>query len=263
MAMTAEFLFAWWNLIFIVPFLLALLYLGLYAISGATFGDTEADAGVDADGDVGVDADAHVDVDAHVDADTDVAVDADADGDVAADADADADAHADVVHAGGGGPSDLAHPPFYMAALSWLGVGRVPLSLLLMVLLVSWGVIGFLVNAVLYPALQDHSQIPGLSLPAAAAGSLLFTSGFARLMARWAPLSETYARRRHELLGLVGEALYPINDQFGLVSVRDDRGVLFQIPCRIFREGSPIDKGSRVRLVAYNGKQRLFYVTLA
>ncbi|MGE5611311.1 MAG: hypothetical protein ACM359_18830 [Bacillota bacterium] len=255
MAMTTEFLFAWWNLIFIVPFLLALLYLGLYAISGATFG--EADAGVDADGDV--DADAHVDVDG----DADTAVDADADGAVAADTDVDTDAtvHADVEHVGGGGATDVAHPPFYMTALSWLGVGRVPLSLLLMVWLTSWGVIGFLVNALLYPALQDHSHIPGLSLPAAAVGSLLFSSGFARLMARWVPLSETYARRRHELLGLIGQAIYPINEQFGLASVRDDRGMLFQIPCRVFRAGPPIDKGSRVRLVAYNGKQRLFYVT--
>lgn len=245
MAMPVEFLFAWWNLIFIVPFLLALLYLGLYAISGAGFGDTDADA----------DADADIDADAHIDADGDVALDADSD------LDTHADAHPDLEHSGGGGAAHGTHTPFYMGALGWLGVGRVPLSLLLMVWLTSWGVIGFLINALAYPALQDRSYLPGLSLPAAAVGSLLFTSVFARLMARWVPLSETYARRRHELLGLVGEAIYPINDSFGLVSVRDDRGVLFQIPCRVFRAGPPIDKGSRVRLVAYNGKQRLFYVT--
>ena len=34
--MSAEFLLAWWNLVFIVPFLLALLYLAVYTVSGLT-----------------------------------------------------------------------------------------------------------------------------------------------------------------------------------------------------------------------------------
>jgi hypothetical protein len=170
--MTSEFLFAWWNLIFVVPFLLALLYLGLYAICGATLGETDADADTDADVDAHVDAhmDVHADVDAHGDIESAPDADADADVDAHADIDSDTDmiAHADADHPIGGGVSPSTHSSFHMVALSWLGVGRVPLSLLLMVLLTSWGVIGFLVNAVIYPILQDRSMIPGLSLPAAA-----------------------------------------------------------------------------------------------
>ena len=45
--MSGEWLMQWWNLIFIVPFGLALLYLGVYAMSGFTFGDADGDVGVD------------------------------------------------------------------------------------------------------------------------------------------------------------------------------------------------------------------------
>ena len=76
----------------------------------------------------------------------------------------------------------------------------------------------------------------------------------------WLPLSETYARRRHELLGSVGEALYRIDHDFGMVFLRGERGEVFQVPCRT-KEGSPIEKGAAVRLVGYNGRQQVFYVT--
>ena len=53
--MTLNLLLAWWNLIYLVPFTLALMYLGLFVFTGITFG--EADADVDTDADVGVDVD--------------------------------------------------------------------------------------------------------------------------------------------------------------------------------------------------------------
>src|SRR5688500_2668567 len=105
--MKAEWLMLWWNLIFIVPFGLALLYLGVYAMSGFTFGEAEADFHADAP---------------DMDADAEIAVDADADADGA-------DLHADAG----------SHVPIHIAAMSWLGIGRVPLSLVLMVLLMTWG----------------------------------------------------------------------------------------------------------------------------
>src|SRR4051794_14098057 len=75
--MTLELLLAWWNLIYIVPFALALMYLGLFVFTGITFGDADADADFDADADV----DADVDADADMDHDLDHDVDADADHD--------------------------------------------------------------------------------------------------------------------------------------------------------------------------------------
>src|SRR5687767_2703747 len=67
--MNGQPLMAWWNLIFVLPFGLALLYLALYTLTGVTFGD--ADTAVDADGELDADADADADAGADRDADAD------------------------------------------------------------------------------------------------------------------------------------------------------------------------------------------------
>lgn len=258
--MTAQWLLSWWNLIFVMPFGLAMLYLGLYTLSGVSFGEADTDADLDVDAHAGVDADADVDAHADLDADADVDahadVDADAEVDADADLNADADTHADV-------DADTSHDsaPFHVAAMSFLGVGRVPVSLLLMVLLMTWGATGFIVNQVLAGRAGFGPRVALASIPAAALASVLCTGMLARAIDRWLPLNETSARRRHELLGSVGEALFPIGRQFGLAAVRDDRGELFQVPCRVHEDAEPLGKGRRVRLVAYNSKSRSFFVS--
>ncbi len=147
-----------------------------------------------------------------------------------------------------------------MALLSWLGVGRVPLSIVLMVLLLFWGSIGFMTNILARPQVGDGWHAALASLPAAALGTLLLTRGVVLAMARWVPMNETSARRKHALLGRVGEALYDIDDKFGLAGVREESGDLYQVPCRIADDVAPIPKGTRVKLVAYGGADGVFYV---
>jgi hypothetical protein len=221
--MKAEWLMLWWNLIFIVPFGLALLYLGVYAMSGITFGDTDLDFGVDAD----VDADADVTPDAH---------------------DAEVEGHG-------------SHVSLHVAFLTWVGIGRVPLSLVLMVLFMTWGFFGFMTSYYLEETSNDRRFVPAISVAVALVGSLITTALLSRAIAHWLPASATYALRRHDLLGAVGEAVYQIDQQTGVVSVRDKHGDLFQVPCRVHGDRDPIAKGRRVRLVAYNGKERAFYVS--
>ena len=67
--MSVQWLVNWWNLIFLLPFSLALLYLGLYTVSGITFGDADADGDLDVDSDFDADGDIDHDVDADGDVD--------------------------------------------------------------------------------------------------------------------------------------------------------------------------------------------------
>ena len=236
--MTATWVLNWFNLIFVVPFALALAYLGLYTLSGWTFGEADVDADADAD----------------VDADAEVEVDADADADAAADHDPDHDHDHDAAHGGGGNGSG------WFVVLSWLGVGRVPLSILLMILLMCWGAIGFAVNSY---TRAEHPQVARpwvLSIPIALLGSVLVTKLLAGAVGRYVPLNETYARRRHELLGSRGEVVLPVDRNFGMVAVRDARGERFQLSCRLESGDRTIAKGTPVTLVAYNADERLFYV---
>jgi hypothetical protein len=224
---TTDWIFGWWNLVYLAPFLLAGIYLGVYAFSGATFGDFDLDA--DAGGDV----------------DADVDVDADAGGD--ADADADGDGGHD-------------HP--VLAALSWLGVGRVPLSIVLMVLMLTWGCIGLAVNLLMRDVVVEPPFAVIFSLPMAMGGSLMLTGAIAHLVLHFIPPPEKLGRRRHALLGCSGEAIFPVDASGGSVSVRDEDGNLFHVACRVAEGTKAIDKGSRVRLVAYRAADNVFVVEL-
>jgi len=217
-------LLQWWNLIFVLPFALAMLYLGLYVASGVTFGDPDVDADLDHDLDGDVDHDADVGAN-HA-----------------------ADSHAD--HA----PSHGGIAPILSA---WLGVGKVPLSIGVMFLLLSWGVFGFTANQLMRDRGAGAAMV---SLPVAAVGCLLFTRVVTTLVGRYLPMNESYALRRKDLLGLTGEAVLGIDDSFGMAAVHDVHHVLHQVPCRIDRDGTPIGKGERVEIVDYDSKQRLYYV---
>lgn len=252
--MSAELMLAWWNLLYIVPFLLALLYLAVYAVSGVTFGEGDFEMAGDLHADLHADID-H-DLDAGLDHDVDGDMDHDLDGD--ADADADGDAHLETPGGSAGGGHDL---PLHLSAMSWLGLGRVPLSILIMVLFITWGVIGFITNVILSPIMPWPWMSVLGSLPAAAIGSLFITRGVVRLVGRWMPTMETYARRTGELVGTAGEAMYDINQEFGMVTVRDSRGDLFQVSCRVYPDGTLISKGTKVLLVDYDEEQKCFFVT--
>ncbi len=96
-----------------------------------------------------------------------------------------------------------------------------------------------------------------------AVGSLLITRFVSVLIGRYLPSNETYARRRHELLGSLAEALYPIDAKFGMAVGRDDRGERFEVACRTEADQEPLAKGSAVQLVGYSAKERMFFVVPA
>ena len=251
--MTTDWIFGWWNLVFLAPFLLGLIYLGVYAASGVTFGDVDADA--DMDGDVGFDADS--DVDADIDADGEVATHADlhADHDVAVGPHDGGHGHG---HGSGTQHQSSSSSSPFAATLSWLGIGVVPLSIVLMVLLLTFGGIGFATNVLARDYFAAAWQPIVISLPLALLGSMAITGGIARGIGRFVPLNESSAHRRHELLGAVGEAVFAIDEETGLVSVRDSSGNLLQVACRIGAGREPIAKGSRVKLVAYHAPRNVF-----
>jgi membrane protein implicated in regulation of membrane protease activity len=239
--MNLPWMLGWWNLIFVAPFGVAMLYLFVCTLSGVGMGDADADADVDAD----VDADADADLDADADAD----VHGDLDGhDADADGDGDADAH----------DGESEQVPAHLAALAWLGVGRVPLSLVALVLVLTWGAAGFLTNAVLRP--HTGFAAARISIPVAVLASLLVTRSLVLLVARFIPLNQNLALRQSDHVGEVGRALYAIDEKFGLVAVRDERGDLKQLPCRVASGVEPIPRGAKVKLVAYRANERFFFV---
>ena len=156
-----EQLLLWYNLIFILPFGLAVLYLLIMS-----FGILPIDIGF------GMDYDLDLDLDHDIDFDHDIDLDHDLDHDI-----------------GAGGA---------FRALSILGVGRVPLSIIGIAMLLLWGALGWLTNNVLEAFIQTSSAYATISMAVAFVGSLLLTSLLTKLLARFVPTSETYASSFHD-----------------------------------------------------------------
>jgi len=226
-----DYLLAWENLIFLVPLLL-----GLCAAAGLAFGAADSDQDHDASADAGHDAAADHDLEA----DRDVGAEGESGGDH--DADADHDAEADQGSAHGSGGSSAVH-----GLLSLLGVGKVPLTTLVMTLLLLFGATGLASNAVLRPVLPFSPGI--LSLLVAAAVAAVATRSFAGLVARVAPMTESQNVRRRDLVGCSGHALFDADGASGFVQLRDREGNVQQVRCRTL--GQKAAKGTTLVLVEY------------
>lgn len=107
-----------------------------------------------------------------------------------------------IVEAIGLGTSALDHDIDIDADwLSWLGVGTLPLLMLLVIFLAAFGVTGLVAQQIAHDLL-GHLIPPLLAVPAAAALALPITGGGARLLARVIPRDETTAIDIGDLVGL-------------------------------------------------------------
>jgi len=215
-------LLQWWNLLFVLAFFFALLYAVLNAIGLASHGGAdlgEGGADVDADHDVGLDHEAGVDLDHPV-----------------------PDFHVDALHAA---------PGLLEEALSFFGLGKVPLSVILMTFLITFAVVGWSANALLGPVLLTPAIFFPISLVAAVVCGLGGTRLLASKLGRWLRPIESAALRRGELVGRIATASLSISPAFGTALVRDEYGTLHKVVCRV-AEGAPeASKGQTVLLVRF------------
>ena len=138
--------------------------------------------------------------------------------------------------------------------LAMLGIGKIPLSLMLFVTLATFGVVGLLLK-VRMPDEGASFHVCAATLVALFAGN-----GLSRLIAKYVPTVETYAMSKADLVGLVGVAITPIHPiTGGLVSVIDKRSGRHRV------SAVPVDAwlapvGISVRLVSYDPARDVFEV---
>jgi hypothetical protein len=228
-----SFLLAWYNLPFVVALGCCLILSLMQVLGGVGDQDSDADTHVDMDGD------AHV----HMDAD----IDADADLDAEVHAGLGAGAHGDV-HAAGGG------------ILSALGIGRVPLMLVLILFLGMFGAVGLLANTLLANALRRYPapSFFGILLASMLLG-LWLTGRTGRLFSKLAPNSST-AISFEQLVGRIGMVVSPtVSSTYGRVQVKDSFGTLHTVYA-VVEAGEPLPERSEVALVGYDAPRRCFIV---
>jgi hypothetical protein len=213
----------WQNLIFILPMAAGVLYVLLMAtgLSVGEHGDlaVDHDIGIDHDVDVGHDVDAgHAVPDTHL---------------------------PDAAH--------VHHPHLLGKALGILGVGKVPISILMISVCFIWGAVGLVLNVVL--GTESMWRVAGYTALAAVVGTRLVAEGLAAIL----PGEESYYTRREELEGEKGEVLYEVTPVSGTVRLRDPSGNLLDLDCRTCGE-ERIAAGTQVVIGEYNAAADWFTV---
>lgn len=145
--------------------------------------------------------------------------------------------------------------------LSFLGVGRCPLSIIAMTFGISWGFFGLCLNGFFSKA---RFIPPGayfwFSLAGATFLGLLATRFFAQRVAVLMPRSCTYVSKVEDLIGSVGEVTINIDERGGRARVKDQFNSILNVDCKT-RPGEPgIQTGAEIVLLQYLADEKYFLV---
>ena len=160
------------------------------------------------------------------DVDADIAVDADVD--IHPDTELAADAHTDA-------EADLAHVEagLVLGLLGFFGLGKAPLTVLIVIFGYSFGLSGYVANQALIEDAQHASAYYAVSLGIALLVGLTSLRLGSGMMARYLPTLATSVVRPKKLVGTKGEASLPINERVGEVQIYDRFGTLHSRNCRV------------------------------
>ncbi len=244
--MLANDLFQWWNLIFLLPLFFSILWMLSIIMSGLHIGqDIDHDIGHD----IGHDVHASGGASGHT-------------GD-SGDAHSGSDGHDHGDHVDG-----TVNNHSLMENIAWiLGINEVPITMLLGVFSLSWGVIGLLCNQI-FSSKQYHASNP-MQYPAvyvwtsiiiAFAVSFAITRTMAALIAKYMPTYETYAVSRYELSGSMGNVIHTVSKNTGTVDVKDKFGNIHRVQAKTDDENSQIPPLSAVMVIDYDESDNRFLV---
>ncbi len=286
---TWSYLFTWYNLPFTLFMCTCLLLaaLQLFGLGGDQESELHTDLAQDVDLDHDLDFDHDLDVYTDIDLDHDLDIDHDVDFDHNLDVhtDLDLDHDLDMDHdfeiqpaltlghevdadgVGGLQSGSLAADhsgDSLISVLAFIGVGKIPLMVVLMLFFSAAGLFGWSLNGAVRAVFNGY---PGpaflLVLPFSMIGASLVSSRAARWIGQLLPPVSSTATRSQALVGRIGTVISPyVDERYGMVHVRDAGGTLISVfAINPFSEA--VRRGDRVILVAYDLPKRLYTIRLA
>lgn len=134
--------------------------------------------------------------------------------------------------------------------LGWFGIGKgVPISLMLPVLLCSFGLVGTTLNTLI---LEPILRLPAIYAPIAALGALFATSilgrAFAKGFNKFTDANrKTAVKTSQDFIGCVGTTVFEVDPSNGAANIKDAFGNIHRVSVRA---NSVIAANQAVRVVA-------------
>jgi hypothetical protein len=150
------------------------------------------------------------------------------------------------------------HGSLFERAFAVLGVGRVPLTVLLMMAALYFGGLGIILNTLLSSAGLAPALYGAISVAGAFIGMVGLTGATARLIHRRLPTSESYPISRHDFAGCSGTLLLPADSSSGYAQIKDREGNVHNIKCHT--TGAALPKGTVILVVEYDEDSKIFVI---
>jgi hypothetical protein len=164
------------------------------------------------------------------------------------------DHDADIDHGIGGHGIDGESAGAIGSALSFLGIGRAPMGVLIVSWCIVWGVVGLALNQ----AVEFHSLFPAMAI--AGTASVLGTRWVAEGLSRIMPSVETYSVDAAELVSSHADVVHEVTREGGQVRLTDRLGTMRDLNCRTREGQAPIARGTRVVLTHFDESSGVFHV---
>lgn len=254
--MSVHELFHWWNLIFLLPLIMSVLWILSTMFAGMHVGHGIGHVGHDIGhglGHVATDAShavhglIHHDVGAHT-------------GDTGSGGHphVDSGAHPDSGH--GHNPAVNHDNDFFSKAAWFLGINEVPITMLIGVFSLCWGVLGLLSNQIFAVGIKYPVVYILPSLCIAFFGSFIITRTMAAIIVKFVPGDETYATTRFEMVGSSGKTVHTTDHKIGTVDIKDQYGSIHRVQAKTENENDSIPPLTDVIIVDYDDSDKRFIV---
>jgi hypothetical protein len=170
----------------------------------------------------------------------------------------------DAGHAGG--HHDAAHDAshdhgpdsLFARGFAMLGVGRVPITIVLMITSLYFGGLGITLNTLLASSGLAPWLYGPISIAGAFVGMVVLGGATARLIHRHLPTSETYSLSVHHFAGCRGTLLLPADASSGYAQIKDPEGNVHNIRCHT--TAGTLPKGAAILVVEYDEETKAFVI---
>lgn len=148
-----------------------------------------------------------------------------------------------------------------LKALSVLGIGKVPVTIVLMMASLIFGGVGISMNFILEDIIGNPMVYSWISIATAFTAMVVLTNRSARIIARYMPTTETYSISRYGFSGQTGVLIVATDEKSGTAQVRDHEGNVHNVQCRTSEGGETLKKGTQVLVIDYDPTNQVCIVT--
>ncbi len=169
--------------------------------------------------------------------------------------------HHDIGHAHNSAHSHSGHESgFSQKVMDILGIGQVPITLLLGIFMFCWGACGMAMNQFFSGISKYPNAYIWPSMGITFLVSFVITRMMAAIVARTLPTEETFGISRNELVGSTGKAVFTISAIGGTVDIYDKYGTVHREQARTSDEDGNVIPGTEVLILDYDVSDHKFIV---